>query len=115
MIRLMLRLPDEVHRRLVASAQTSRHSLNQVIVDILSDALGCGKSSRSGETPLEAERRHLRETLGDFVVEYKPEDFERFLGPPVDPSRRDSIIASIPPMDPPLSHAIVEEREESPF
>jgi len=115
MARITLRLPSEVHRRLVTSARESATSLNQVIVDILSDALGCGKTDRPNETPLEAERRRIREALGDLVIEIDPRDFEPFLGPPMDPAERDAIIASIPPMDPPLSHAIIEEREESPF
>jgi hypothetical protein len=113
MTRLTLRLPDEVHRRLAATARESGDSLNQAIVAILSDALGCGKSGRAEETPRVAERRRIREALGDLLVEYKAEDFAAFLGPPMDREQRDAIIALISPMDPPLSHSIIEEREES--
>lgn len=80
-------------------------------MDILSDALGCGKGSRPDETPLEAERRRTREVLGDLVVEYEPEDFASALSRWRTPEEVEAILASIPVLDPPLSQTIIEERE----
>jgi hypothetical protein len=113
MIRITLRLPDEVHRRLVERAGASALSLNQSIVDILSDALGCGKSSRLYETPLEAERRRLRQALGDSVVEYKARDFASALTKWRTPDELDAVLASLQVLHPPLSRTIIEEREET--
>jgi predicted HicB family RNase H-like nuclease len=39
MIRITLRLPDDVHARLVAQAETDRRSLNSEIVHLLEVAL----------------------------------------------------------------------------
>lgn len=39
MIRITLRLPDDVHARLVAQAETDRRSLNSEIVHLLEIAL----------------------------------------------------------------------------
>ena len=115
MTRVTLRLPPEVHKRLVAAAQESCVSLNQTIVDILSDAVGSGKSELPGETPLEAERRRIRAALGDLLIDIRPEDWEPFFGPPMDPARRKAILESIPPLNPPLSQTIIEERRRSRF
>jgi predicted HicB family RNase H-like nuclease len=39
MVRITLRLPDDVHTRLVAQAETDRRSLNSEIVHLLEVAL----------------------------------------------------------------------------
>lgn len=39
MMRITLRLPDDVHARLIAHAQTDRRSLNSQIVHLLETAL----------------------------------------------------------------------------
>jgi hypothetical protein len=111
MTRITLRLPDEVHRRLVASARGSALSLNQTIVAILSDALGCGKSSRAQGTPLDTERRRVREALGDVAVEFDTEDFARFVKRPLSEIDREALFRSMAGVN--LSAGIIEERDEN--
>ncbi|GAA5043221.1 putative HicB family RNase H-like nuclease [Thermocatellispora tengchongensis] len=44
MIRITLRLPDEVHARLIARAATDRRSLNSQIVHLLECALDAAET-----------------------------------------------------------------------
>ncbi|MEV4098996.1 toxin-antitoxin system HicB family antitoxin [Nonomuraea sp. NPDC049649] len=44
MIRITLRLPDDVHARVVARAETERRSLNSQIVHLLEIALAADQS-----------------------------------------------------------------------
>lgn len=115
MARITLRLPDDLHQALKAHSRATGESLNETIVSLLRQRQKGAEHEAERETPLEAERRRIREALGDLVVKIDPQDFEPYLGPPMDPAKRKAILESIPPMDPPLSHAIIEEREESPF
>ena len=115
MARITLRLPDAVHEQLVRRARGSGTSLNQAIVDILRDVLGCGKGAPPDETLKERERRLLREALGDRVVDVKPEDYAPLFHRWYTPEERDAILKSMPVLDPPLSAAIIQEREESPY
>jgi len=85
--------------------------MNQVIVDILSDALGCGIGSREGETPMEVERRRVREALGDLLVEFTAEELAPFMKHPLSEIDREALFHSLAGVN--LSGAIIEEREES--
>ena len=112
MTRVTLRLPSDVHKRLTESARTSRRSINQTIVDLLSEALGCGVRQRPDETPLDAERRRIREALGDLVVEFTAEDLAPMLTHPLGSLDAEAIYNSMPRLDPPLSQTIIDERED---
>jgi len=87
--------------------------MNQTIVDMLSEVLGCGVRQRPDETPLEAERRRIREALGDLVVEFTPEELAPFMKHDLSEIDRDAFFNSLPILDPPLSQTIIDERRES--
>jgi plasmid stability protein len=112
MARITLRLPDELHSELVARARRSHRSLNQAIVDILRKA-SYQKQEPAGEALKEIERRRLKAALGDRVMEIKPEDFGPFRTGEWGALDKDALFAAMPRLDPPLSHTIVQEREES--
>jgi plasmid stability protein len=111
MARITLRLPDELHRRLRVAAREAGRSLNEEIVTILTERLD-GESERQDETPLQRERRRIREALGDLVVDFRPEDFAPFFHPLPDDFDRDAFFNSLPRLDPPLSQTIIEDRED---
>ena len=111
MTRITLRLPDEVHRRLVENSRLSGASLNQTIVDILSDAVGWGKGQFMYETPREAERRYIREALSDLSIQYHVGDLGPFLHKPAEDIDRDALFRALAGAD--LSGGIIEDRERS--
>lgn len=112
MARITLRLPDDLHRQLQSSSRQSGKSLNQTIVDALSDQLRQCSEEDSEETPQEKERRRIREALGDLVVDFRPEDYAPLFRPLPKNFDREALFRSMPRLDPPLSQTIIEDREE---
>jgi hypothetical protein len=77
-------------------------------------ALGKRETAEPELTPLEAERRRIREAMGDLLA--PPIDFNNWperLRPTPDMPDRDTLRKSMPKLDPPLSQTIREERDES--
>jgi plasmid stability protein len=112
MTRVTLQIPDELHKRLSDRARETGETVSQAIVDILSDAMGPERTDAQAETPLDAERRRIREALGDLVVDFHPEDFGALFHPLPDDFDREAFFQSLPRLDPPLSRTIIEDRED---
>ena len=77
-------------------------------------ALGKRETVEPELPPREAERRRIREALGDMLA--PPINFNNWpehLRPTLDMPDRDTLRASMPKLDPPLSQTIREERDES--
>ena len=77
-------------------------------------ALGKREQMEPGLAPREQERRRMREAMGDLLA--PPIDFDNWperLRPTVDMLDRDTLRASMPRLDPPLSQTISEERDDS--
>ena len=111
MVRLTLRLPDDLHERLLAANRESGESLNHAIVAILNAALGC-EDDHSEETPLERERSRVREASGDLVVEIDPAEFAPYLNHGGELPDRQALFDSMARLDPPLSRSVIEDRED---
>jgi hypothetical protein len=76
-------------------------------------ALGRREAAKPELTPREAERRRIREVLGDLLA--PPIDFNKWpahLRPMPDMPDRDTVRKSMPRLDPPLSQTSREERDE---
>jgi hypothetical protein len=104
--RLTLRLPENLHERLVARSGACGKSLNQTIVDCLYEVVLFPRAQ-----PLtEAER--LRLALADITI---PAD-ELFPDEPLDdrdpPLTHETLVRLMPVLDPPLSQTVIEDRED---
>ena len=116
MARLTLRLPDELYQRLCAAAKRKDVSLNQAILDTLDHVLPPTPAPLpapvlENETPEEHELRRMRAWIAES---HKNDDFSAFppyLRPAKDLPDTDTLRESLPVFNPPLSRAIIEERE----
>ena len=109
-VRVTVRLPDELHRRLEARASSVGASLNQTIVSTLHEALARSNDDQTDDRA--EERRRIRMALGDLVVEFDESDLPPELRPGDDLPDRDAFRESLPRLDPPISRAIIEDRED---
>jgi len=112
MVRVTLRLPDDLHRRLCARSEHRGESLNQVVVDALNDALARGEPAGRDGLPLDEQVRRVRAALGDLVIELDLDRFPPELRPGPDLPGRDALRARLPRLDPPMSRTIIEDRED---
>lgn len=112
MARLTLRLPDDLYQRLCAAAKRKGVSLNQAILESLDQELPPAPAPvPEHETPPERERPRIREWIAES---HRTDDFSA-LPPHLRPREglpsTDELRESLPVFDPPLSRAIIEERE----
>ncbi len=114
MARLTLRLPDEIYQRLCAAARRKGISLNQAILETLDrDLLPAPATAPENETPEERERRLMHQWIAGS---HRNDDFSALpphLHPDHAPRDREAFLRSLPKLDPPLSHTVIQEREES--
>ena len=98
MKQLLLRVPDEVHRRLTARAARDGRSVNAVATEILDAAADADKGDRR------ARLRARAATLG--VLRTTP-------AAPMDAVRRRCIVASTRGIGPAVDRLLAEERERT--
>jgi hypothetical protein len=108
-VRVTLRLPDELHRRLEARARAAGASLNQTIVSTLHEALA--RAAPATDDRAEA-LRHIRMALGDLVVALDDAELPPELRPADDLPDVDTLRESMPRLDPPLSRTIIDDRAD---
>lgn len=113
--RVTLRLPDELHRRLRVKSREKGSSLNETILESIRDGLQQGKEKQRHETPLEKERRLVREALADISSPWDTSNLFPWIPPRPDDFDWEEFRRSLPVLDPPLSQTIVDERDESPY
>lgn len=113
MTRLTLRLPDSLHRRLLALSAEAGTSLNQLIVGALSEAATRPRPQPGQEDSLRERVQRLRAALGDMVVEIDPADFPAWVEFRDKLPSHEELARMLPRLDPPLSQTIIEEREEA--
>jgi hypothetical protein len=80
MVRVTLRLPDDLHCDLPSKSKPTGASLNETILASIRSGLTLPEHQRPEETPLERERRFVREALADISVQRDP-------GPSTSPTR----------------------------
>jgi len=105
MIRLTVRLPDDLHGRLVKRSRAAGKSLNQLIVE------GAAYAASGGPAPQLSERERWRLALGDLLA-----DTEALFEEPGDEDTPllsyEELDRIMPRLDPPLSQTIIEDRED---
>src|SRR5439155_26760397 len=106
------RLPEELHRRLRSASERTGSSLNQVIVDALSEALARGEGARQDESPLLEQVQHVRWALSDLAIEVDTRLMPPNLRPSEDLPDTDTLRQSMPALVPPLSATISADRED---
>jgi hypothetical protein len=112
MARVTLRLPDDLHQRLVADSQKLNVSMNELAVAALRDGLARQEAERSAERSLSEQVRRLRSVLGDLVVDIDVNQFPAAVRPNAQMPDRDDLFNSLPRLNPPLSATVIEERED---
>ncbi|MGI8553626.1 MAG: hypothetical protein ACR2PL_22990 [Dehalococcoidia bacterium] len=116
MTRVTLDLPLELHRRLRAVARETGSSLDDVIVRLLDATTPpCAAEEDAPakeETPLERERRLVREALRYMTVEIDLDEYAPLFKGLTQGLDRQAFFESLPRLDPPLSQTIIEERED---
>src|SRR5690349_141150 len=110
MIRVTVRLPDELHQRLKLASVRARASLNDVIVATLSDALTC--EDMDDADSLMNQVRQMRTILGGLAVHLDPEQCPSQLGSEQALPDRTELLGTLPRLTPPLSKTIASERAE---
>lgn len=113
MARVTVRLPDHLHRSLRSESARTGESLNKLIVNAVSNALEPDASAEPPKTPLQKEVERIRRLLGPMVAQES--DFSRFpehLRPTPDLPNTETLTDALGKDIPPLSAAIIQEREE---
>jgi hypothetical protein len=106
MARITLRLPEDLHQRLVTQSRVTGRSLNQTIVDQLEHRNGV-----EPQTQL-TERERFIAALGDLVVPWSEDLIPDWPGAEDVPPLTDEDIERMPRLDPPLSESIIADRED---
>jgi plasmid stability protein len=96
MRQLLLRVPDDVHRRLVARAEREGRSVNAVATEILDAAADADEGDR---------RARLRARAGSLGV------LRAAVAVPVARAERERIVAATRGMGPVVDRLIADERE----
>lgn len=112
-MRITLRLPDELHRRLEARSRAAGASLNQTIVSALHDSLSRRDSDAdTGASDLQAQVQQVRLALGDLVAELDESELPEGLRAVELLPDADALRGSLPRLDPPLSATVIADRED---
>lgn len=112
--RVTVRLPDHLHRSLRAESTRTGESLNQLIVDAVSNALDVDAPVESPKTPLQKEVERIRRLLGPLVAQGEPDysGLPEHLRPGPDLPDTETLTDALGPGLPSLSAQIIREREE---
>ena len=113
MVRVTLRLPEDLHRRLRAVSQRTGTSLNQLVVAVLGQAVARDDGATEDESYLKEQVNHIRTALGDLAVELDTDQLPSHLRPGEDLPDRAVFARTLPKLSPPLSATIIADREES--
>jgi hypothetical protein len=105
-----VQLPPSVYQHIHEAAQRFGVSIEAVVEVILQDAVTSHAQRRSKTNP---EYEPLRRALSDILI--SDHDVARMISerPPMTPAQRAALTASLIGINPPVSRAIIEEREES--
>lgn len=112
MAKVTVRLPDHLHRSLRSESARTGESLNQLIVDAVSCALEKDRPGTPPKTSLQVEVERIKRLLGDMVGEVDYSHFPEHLRPTPDLPDTVTLAKSLRRDIPPLSAAIIQEREE---
>jgi hypothetical protein len=112
MVRVTLRLPDELHHLAKELSEQQGVSLNDVIVQAVASALRSGPQDESNQGERQVRIERLRAALGDMVVSIDLSDFPEQVRPNPQMPDRDVLFHSLPVLSPPLSQTIIGERED---
>ncbi len=74
-------------------------------------ALFARRDAAGEQIQRERERAKIRAALADMIVEIDVDSYPEDLRP-TESTDREAVFRSLPPLDPPLSAAIIQEREE---
>jgi len=106
MAKLTVRIPDELHERLVVRGRAAGKSLNQLIVDSVRRSLDAPAAPKLNE------RERLEEALGDLLATPAEKTF-------VEPDDEETPLLSheelqriMPRLTPSLSESIIADRED---
>lgn len=114
MVRVTLRLPADVHRRLRAAAARRGTSLNQMVVAAPSQALAREEDETPAERPMPAQVPHIRQVLSDLVSTLELHALPPHLRPSDDLPESKTLRRTLPQLIPPRSAMLVAERGEGP-
>ena len=97
-----LQIPDEAYEKLKAYADRRGQSIEDAVSDIITRVY----------PPREEEMRRLRAALGDDLEDPDADMPSHELRPHEAPIDHAALRASMPVLDPPLSAAVISERED---
>lgn len=112
MMRVILQLPDELHRRIQAQSRGSGVSVNQLIVAALSEGMDRDGAADEKEGGRLEQVEHTRMALGDVAVTLDANHLPPHLRPGDDLSDVEAFRRSRLELDPPLSATIIADRED---
>ncbi len=112
MVRITLRLPDELHRRIQAQSRGSGVSVNQLIVAALSEGMDRDGAADEKEGSLLEQVEHTRMALGDLAVTLDADHLPEHIRPGDNLPDVDVLRGSLSALDPPLSATISADRED---
>jgi hypothetical protein len=109
-----LTIPDKLYKRLQAAAASQQQSIDDYLFDVIEKAAPDEAASDSAPLTREEEMRRIREVMKDRI--WTQEDIDEFfdnLGlQEMSDEEAERIVAAIPPLDPPMSHVLIQMREE---
>lgn len=111
MIRVTLRLPEDLHRRLRSASERTGRSLNSLIVSTLDEAVPNGEEAVRFNRSLWEQLQQTRRALGDLAVDVDM-NLAPHLWPTADLPDTDTLRESMPRLVPPFSATIIAERDD---
>lgn len=109
MARITLDIPDELYERLKAAAERNESPLDDAIISTLDTGIGRDEDELR-LSAREVELRRLREALSDILADTS--SWRGAFKTGLSRAERERILREMPPLDPPLSQTVIEEREE---
>jgi len=108
-----LTIPDKLYEQLAALAAEKQRSVDEYSIEAL-EKVASDDAQAGAPLTRDEQLRRIHEVMGDRI--WTQDDIDAFfegLGiPEMSAEEAEQIIATIPPLDPPLSQTVIEMRDE---